>query len=100
MQKIIVFQQNGSGRAKIEGIKEFGQGQFSIETIDIDDILPDILDDTSEYLPETLEADLILDFLKHRDLSEDLSILCEKLKIPDIASGKKLTKGVAICPPT
>jgi thymidylate synthase len=100
MQKIVVFQQNGSGIAKIEGIKEFGQGNFSIETVNIDSILPPVLDDTSEYLPDTLEADLVLDFLKHRDLSEDLSILCERLNIPDIASGKKLTKGRAVCPPT
>jgi hypothetical protein len=41
-----------------------------------------------------------MDFLKHRDLSEDLSILCDKLNIPVIASGKKLTRGKAICPPT
>ena len=100
MQKIVVLQQKGSGIAKIEGIKEFGQGRFIIEAVDIDDILSPVLDDTSEYLPETLEADLVLDFLKHRDLSEDLSILCERLNIPDIASGKKLTKGRAVCPPT
>jgi len=100
MQKIIVFQQNGSGRAKIEGIKEFGQGKFMIETIDIDISLPPVLDDTSPYLPETLEADLVMDFLKNRDLSEDLSILCDKLNIPVIASGKKHTRGRAICPPT
>jgi hypothetical protein len=100
MQKIIVFQQNGSGRAKIEGIKEFGQGKFMIETFDIDISLPPVLDDTSPYLPETLEADLVMDFLKNRDLSEDLSILCDKLNIPVIASGKKHTRGRAICPPT
>lgn len=100
MQKILIFQQNGSGRAKIEGIKEFGRGRFVIETIDIDASLPPVLDDTSPYLPETLDADLVMDFLKHRDLSEDLSILCEKLGIPVIASGKKLTRGSAICPPT
>ncbi len=100
MQKIIIFQQNGSARAKIEGIKEFGQGRFSIETVDIDDSLPPVLDDSSPYLPKTLDADLVMDFLKHRDLSEDLSILCDKLNIPVIASGKKLTRGRAVCPPT
>jgi thymidylate synthase len=100
MQKIVVFQQKGSGISKIEGIREFGQGCFDIETINIDDTLPPVLDDTSEYLPENIEADLVLDFLKHRDLSEDLSLLCERLNIPDIASGKKLTKGRAVCPPT
>lgn len=100
MQKILIFQQNGSGRAKIEGIKEFGQGRFTIETVDIDVLLPPVLDDTSPYLPETLEADLVMDFLKNRDLSEDLSLLCDKLNIPVIASGKKHTRGRAVCPPT
>ena len=41
-----------------------------------------------------------LDFLKHRDLSDDLSTLCKKLNIPLIASGKKITTGEAVCPPT
>ena len=100
MQKILIFQQNGSARAKIEGIKEFGQGRFIIETVDIDVSLPPVLDDTSPYLPETLVADLVMDFLKHRDLSEDLSLLCERLNIPVIASGKKHTRGKALCPPT
>ncbi len=100
MQKIAVFQQNGSGKTKIEGINTFGEKQFKIETIDIDGPLPELIDDTSPYLPKTIEADLVLDYLKHRDLSEDLSLLCEKLKIPVIASGKKITTGKAICPPT
>jgi thymidylate synthase len=100
MQKIIVFQQNGSGKTKIEGINKFGDKQFKVETFDIDEPLPELIDDTSLYLPNTIEADLVLDYLKHRDLSDDLSILCEKLRIPMIASGKKITTGKAICPPT
>ena len=100
MQKIIVFQQNGSGQSKIEGIKKFGGSNFLIDTFDIDEPLPLVLDDTSDYLPEQIEADIVLDFLKHRDLSDDLSLLCEKLNIPVIASGKKITTGQAICSPT
>ena len=100
MQRILVFQQNGSGKNKIDGINKFGEKQFLIETYDIDDPLPPVIDDTSEYLPETIEADVVLDFLKHRDLSDDLSSLCKKLNIPVIASGKKITTGEAVCPPT
>ncbi len=100
MQKIIVFQQNGSGKTKIEGINSFGDKQFIIETFDIDDALPSVIDDSSEYLPDEINADLVLDFLKHRDLSDDLSLLCQKLNIPVIASGRKITTGEAICPPT
>jgi hypothetical protein len=100
MQKIIVFQQNGSGQTKIDGINQFGDTQFIVETFDIDGPLPELIDDTSDFLPEKIEADLVLDYLKHRDLSDDLSVLCEKLNIPVIASGKKITTGKAICPPT
>ncbi|MFH2091179.1 MAG: DUF166 family (seleno)protein DfsP [Pseudomonadota bacterium] len=98
MQKIIVFQQNGSGQIKIDGMNKFGENRFNIQTFDIDGPLPELIDDTSHYLPKTIEADLVLDYLKHRDLSDDLSILCEKSGIPMVASGKKITAGKAICP--
>jgi len=100
MQTILVFQQKGSGKSKIEGINRFGDKHFVVKTWDIDQDLPPFIDDASVYLPQTLKADLVLDFLKHKDLSEDLSLLCEKLKIPVIASGKKIISGKAICPPT
>ncbi len=99
MQKIMVFQQNGSGKTKIAGINKFGEKQFIIETFDIDLPLPPVVDDTSPYLPETIKADIVLDYLKHRDLSDDLSVLCKKLDIPMISSGKKITLGNAVCPP-
>lgn len=99
MQTIAVFQQNGSGQSKIEGINRFGEKRFRIKLYNIDETLPPILDDTSDYLPDTIEADLVLDYLSHRDLSEDLSLLCEKLDIPMVASGKKITSGKAVCPP-
>ena len=100
MQRIMVFQQNESGKSKVDGINKFGHKKFIVTTFDIDGSLPIVIDDTSEYLPEKIEADMVLDFLKHRDLSDDLSTLCKKLSIPVIASGKKITTGEAICPPT
>jgi len=100
MQTIAVFQQNGSGNTKIAGINQFGDQQFHIQIFDIAPDLPAVLDDTSAYLPKEIHADLVLDYLKHHDLSEDLSLLCEKLGIPLVASGKKIQCGNAICPPT
>ncbi len=100
MQTIIVFQQNGSGQSKIDGIMKYGKGLFSIKTHDIDKALPEIIDDATGYLPGKIEADLVLDFLKHHDLSAELAQLCKKLDIPVIMSGKKITTGNAICPPT
>lgn len=97
-QHILVFQQQGSGEKKIRGIEQFGNGLFRLEVISIDDPLPTVLDDTTDYLPPTIQADLVLDFLTHPDLSHDLSHLCREQNIPLVASGKKGIKGFT--PPT
>ena len=99
-QKILVFQQNGSGESKIAGVRQYGGNQIVLEVIAIDNPLPPIIEDSSEYLPHQVKADLVLDFLKHPDLSHDLADLCRKQNIPLIASGKKLEiKGIHT-PPT
>ncbi len=99
-QKIIVFQQNGSGETKINGLRQYGKDLFELEVINIDTILPPVLDDTRAYLPGDISCDLVLDFLKHNDLSTDLAGLCAKKDIPVIASGKKIVGKKAITPPT
>ena len=99
-QRLIVFQQKESGKLKIEGLEKYGSEYFDMTIVDIDDELPLVLDDTSDYLPEELDCDLVLDFLKHNDLSTDLATLCLKMKIPIIGSGKKLPGKGAITPPT
>jgi len=99
-QKIIVFQQNGSGESKIAGVRKYGGDKMVIEVVSIDAALPPIIEQTSEYLPHTISADLVLDFMKHPDLNHDLAGLCRDQGIPLIASGKKLEiKGVHT-PPT
>jgi len=98
--KILVFQQNNSGESKIAGIKKFGKHRFDLHMVSIDMPLPPVIDDAREFLPEDIEADLVLDFLKHPDLSYDLAQLCREKGIPVVASGKKMKiEGVAV-PPT
>ncbi len=99
-QKIVVFQQNGSGEKKIHELRLQKDGLIKLEIISIDSPLPPILDESDEYLPTHLKADLVLDFLKHPDLSLDLAKLCESLKIAIVASGKKHRVKWAIKPPT
>ena len=99
-QRILVFQQNGSGEGKIRGIRKYGKDIFLIETISIDASLPPIIDDTSDYLPKDIPADLVLDFLKHPDLSHDLALFCAEREIPIVASGKKLRGQRVFAPPT
>ena len=100
MQKIIVFQQNKSGEKKIAGIEKYGKNLFDIERISIDAYLPPVIDDTREYLPDSIQADLVLDFLQHPDLSHDLGVLCSRNNIPVVASGKKLRIEGVHTPPT
>ncbi len=99
-QRILIFQQNGSGEQKIAGVKKYGEEQFELEVFSIDEVLPPVLDDTSEYLPVEISCDLVLDFLKHEDLSHDLVTICAEKKIPIISSGKKITGKWARTPPT
>lgn len=99
-QRILVFQQHGSGENKILGLRKFGGSRFIIETFDIDVPLPPVIDDSSDYLPDTIDADLVLDYLKHLDLSNDLWTLCEQLGIPVVASNKKTTGKWTLTPRT
>jgi hypothetical protein len=99
-QKILVFQQNGSGESKIAGVRKYGGRSIVLEVISIDDALPPLIEDSSEYLPRKLDADLVLDFLKHPDLNQDLALLCSSQEIPLIASGKKLNISGVHTPPT
>ena len=100
LQRILVFQQNGSGLHKISGIEEFGGDFCQIDIFSIDQALPLILDETDMYLPDAIDADLVLDFLKHPDLSYDLSDLCFKNNVPVVASGQKERRPGALTPPT
>jgi hypothetical protein len=97
--KILVFQQGGRGESKVKGIRRYGKDQFEISSITIDQPLPPVVDDASPYLPSTIRADLVLDFLKHPDLSHDLALLCRRLGIPIVASGKKTTVDGTHTPP-
>jgi hypothetical protein len=97
--KIVVFQQGGRGESKVRGIQQYGKNQFDITLITIDQPMPLVVDDASEYLPDTIDANMVLDFLKHPDLSHDLALLCRRLSIPIVASGKKTTVAGTHTPP-
>ena len=82
MYKIVVFGENGSGEKKIQGITLHGTGLENIERFNIEEALPEFVDDPEEYIPEDFSADLVLDFLKHPDLSSHLAQVCKKKNIP------------------
>ena len=86
---IVVFEEHGSGEKKIQGITEHGSGLEIAGRYNIEESLPQVVDDPERYIPDDFSADLVLDFLKHPDLSAYLAEICRKKKIPIIASGKK-----------
>lgn len=86
---IIVFQQHGSAKGKIEGITRYGHGVNLQEIVSIDTELQEFVDDPETYISEEFQADLVLDYLVHPDLSFYLIALCRKKNIPIVATGKK-----------
>lgn len=87
--QIVVFQQAGSGLSKIAGIQTFGKHVTFAKIFDIDQALPDFIDDPENYISDDFSGDLVLSFLKHPDLIDYLVSICRRKKIPVIAAGKK-----------
>ncbi len=94
--KIVVFEQDGSGELKIAGIESFGRNIEIVDIFNVTGVLPELIDEPEEYLPEDFAGDLVLNFLRHPDLSEYLVKICRKKKIPVVASGQRIPG--AICP--
>ncbi|MFZ5564930.1 MAG: DUF166 family (seleno)protein DfsP [Thermodesulfobacteriota bacterium] len=99
VQRLLVFQQRGRAETKIAGIQEYGLEQFHVDVVPIRDRLPAVIEDSKEFLPETLDTDLVLDYLVHPDLSCDLADMCRRHKIPIVASGKKYKNKWVHTPP-
>lgn len=100
MQRVIVIQQQGSGEAKIKALSVRGRDLEIVEVIDIEGPLPPIIDEPEPYLPERLDADLVLSFVKHPDLVEELARLCRRQGTPMVASGSKVDVEGTLTPPT
>ncbi|MFH1215983.1 MAG: DUF166 family (seleno)protein DfsP [Pseudomonadota bacterium] len=94
MEKIIIFQQAGSGDAKIKGIRKYGSNLDITRIFDLPGGLPEFIDDPAPFFPDDFQADLVISFLKHPDLLDYLADLCRKKRIPLIASGKKSSKAI------
>ena len=82
MFTIIVFEEHSSGEKKIQGISRHGAGLDIIKRYNIEEPLPEIVDNPEDFIPEDFRSDLVLDFLQHPDLSDHLVKVCQKKKIP------------------
>lgn len=89
--EIVIFQQFGSAEKKIDGITKYGEGIDIVSMISIDRHLPDFVDNPEDYIEIDIQADLVLNYCTHPDLSDYLMSLCEQKGIPIISAGKKGT---------
>ena len=87
--EILVYQQQGSGEQKIEGVVQYGASIKIKEIISIDIFLPDFIEDPEDFISDDFSADLVLNYLKHPDLVHHLIMLCERKGLPVISPGKK-----------
>ena len=99
MQRLLIFQQNNSAERKVAGIRRYGGNAFTIQIESIASDLPPVLDDTDDLFPAQLQGDLVLDFMRHPDLSHDLALRCVRQQLPLIASGKHLDVNGVLTPP-
>jgi hypothetical protein len=100
LQRIVVFQQSERAAAKIRWIGEHGRGMRIERVLDLPVDLPAVIDEPEVFLPERLNADLVLDYLKHPDLTHALALACKTEGIPVVASGRRVPVEGLFSPPT
>jgi hypothetical protein len=94
--RLVVFEEAGSGKYRVAGIEVYGRNITIERVYDIPSGLSGIIDEPEEFIPDDFEGDLILNFLRHPDLSEYLVKICKTMGLPVIASGQHIPG--AICP--
>ena len=85
---IVVFQQQGSAEKKLEGIRKYGKKLKITEVFSLDDDFPEVIDFPEHLIVGDFHGDLVLNFLKHPDLSDYLVDICEEKAIPVVTTGK------------
>lgn len=98
MMRVVVFQRGKRGLQKIEGIKKHAMGVEIAAIFTVPEALPEIIDEPEDYIAGDFEAELVLDYLYHPDLSEFLVEIAKGKGVPVIAPGRRIAG--AITPPT
>ncbi len=100
MQRIVIFQQAGNAATKEAWIRAHGQDLEIVRVVDVGGDLPAIIDEPGDLLPDDWRADLVLSYLRHPDLADELARMCVERGVALVASGKRLTGPGVFCPPT
>lgn len=93
-QRLVIFQERGSGEKKLAGLRRFGQDLEITAVYDITAVLPPFIDSPEEFITTDFNGDLVLSFLKHPDLLAYLAELSLTKQISLIASGKKCAQAI------
>ncbi|OCC15693.1 hypothetical protein DBT_1044 [Dissulfuribacter thermophilus] len=88
--KVIVFEERGSGRRKIQGIETYGKGIQIIDVIDVGGPFPEFVEEPEDLVQGDFSVDLCLNFVKHPDISQYIVDLYTEKGIPVVASGQKV----------
>jgi hypothetical protein len=89
-QQLIIFEQGGSADYKIAGIDVYGKNIHIKKVVSLPERFPELIDNPEEYIPNDFTGDLVLNFLRHPDLSEYLVMICKKKGLPVVASGQHI----------
>lgn len=99
-QRIAVFEQAGNAATKLAWIRAHGRELEIVRVVDLTADLLAVIDDPEAYLPQDWQADLVLSYLRHPDLADELARVCVAKGVPLVASGKRLSGQGVFCPPT
>jgi hypothetical protein len=89
-QHIVVFEEDGSADCKIAGMEVYGKNILIKTVYNIQGPFDEFIDEPERYISSQFTADLVLDFLRHPDLSAHLVSICNRKNIPVIASGQHI----------
>ncbi len=71
-------------------MKDYGKDLEITRIVNINESLPNFIDEPEDYISADFSADLVLCFMKHPDLSEYLVRICQDKNIPVIVSGARI----------
>lgn len=100
MQRITVYQQDDNARSKIDFIGRHGRDLELVACHNAAGPLPELIDEPGRLLADPGAVDLVLSYLKHPDLQQELARLCVARGLVLIASGQKLSGAGVFCPRT
>lgn len=92
--RIVIFEHYDSGQEKIKGINEFGRNIEIVQIVNLEMTLPGFIDEPEEFIPDIVDCDLVLCFIKHPDIIYYIAKICQESTVPLIASGSKCENAI------